>query len=156
MSAQSSSKPRVVKDYAKLDPEVLEQIKLEYPGGFRSNLISFKNAKGETVSALPFETEDRYYLVRMTLLQADTIIENDDDYDENGNLKSRAKRAYAAKHDEFDEGDDFNEGEGELSANPEDDFLFGEDDDGYGSDDDEEHEGNVNIDDIDVVDPSSL
>lgn len=107
MPPQPSSKPRVVKDYEKLDPEVLEQIKLEYPRGFKRNLVTFKNAKGDTVSALPFETEDRYYLVRMTVKEAAAIIEDDDDYDDDGNLKSRVKLAYAAKHeDDEDDGDD--------------------------------------------------
>ena len=149
MPPQPSSKPRVVKDYEKLDPEVLEQIKLEYPRGFRRNLVTFKNAKGDTVSALPFETEDRYYLVRMTVKEAAAIIADDEDYDDDGNLKARVKRAYTAKHDDDDDEDeddlDFDLGD-ELN-------LDGEEDD---FDDDDEPKGNVNIDDIDVVDPSSL
>ena len=147
MPPQSSSKPRVVKDYEKLDPDVLEQIKLEYPGGFRRNLITFKNVKGDTVSALPFETEDRYYLVRMTVMEAQAIIADDDDYDDDGNLKARVKRAYVAKHD--DDSDDFDDdGLGFLD----DDMDHDEDDDNY----DDDPKGNVNIDDIDIVDPSSL
>lgn len=147
MPPQPSSKPRVVKDYEKLDPEVLEQIKLEYPRGFKRNLVTFKNAKGDTVSALPFETEDRYYLIRMTVKEAAAIIEDDDDYDDDGNLKARVKRAYAAKHDDDDEDDDddldFDLGDELNLAGEVDDF----DEDGP--------KGDVNIDDIDVVDPSS-
>ena len=40
------SKPRVVKDYEKLDIEVQEQIKLQYPYGFDKHLVTFKNAEG--------------------------------------------------------------------------------------------------------------
>ena len=72
------SKPRVVKDYEKLDIEVQEQIKLQYPYGFDKYLVTFKNAEGKLVSALPFETEDRYYLIRMTQQKAQDIIREDD------------------------------------------------------------------------------
>ncbi|MDT8347929.1 MAG: hypothetical protein RQ756_09010, partial [Flavobacteriaceae bacterium] len=69
------SKPRIIKDFVKLDPVIQEQIKLNYPDGFEQNLISFNDAKGNKVSALPFETEDVYYLVRMTVTQAQVLIE---------------------------------------------------------------------------------
>lgn len=80
------SKPRVIKDYDKVPDEVLAQVKLEYPYGFERKLILFKNAKGKFISALPFETEDRHYLIRMTAAEAQEIIEEDDDYDEDGTL----------------------------------------------------------------------
>lgn len=87
----STSKPRVVKDYAKLSEEVLAQIKLKYPHGFHDHLITFKNKDGDTVSALPFEAEDKYYLVRMTKVQAMAFIEDDEDYDDDGNLMDEAR-----------------------------------------------------------------
>lgn len=86
-----TTKPRVVKDYDKLDETVQESIKLEYPFGFEGNLITFTNAEGKKVSALPFETEDKYYLVRMTVAEAQAIIEDDDDYDDDGNLTDEAR-----------------------------------------------------------------
>ncbi|WP_107038820.1 hypothetical protein [Brumimicrobium mesophilum] len=97
----SSNKPRVVKDYAKLDKLVKQQIKLNYPEGFEDNLIKFKNKDGHTVSALPFETEDYYYLIRMTISQAQEIIEDDDDYDDEGFLKEEVKEEY--EEDDIDE-----------------------------------------------------
>ena len=60
------NKPRVVKDYDRLDDSVKEMIKLNYLYGFENHLVSFVNAEGRKVSALPFETEERYSLVRMT------------------------------------------------------------------------------------------
>jgi len=97
------SKPRVIKDYEKLDPEIQEKIKLEYPSGYSENLIYFNNKDGKRVSALPFETEDKYYLVRMTVYEAEKIIEDDDDYDSTGSLKDSAKEEYESKYadDEF-------------------------------------------------------
>lgn len=85
------SKPRIIKDYEKLSEEVLTQIKLEYPYGFEKQLIRFKNKEGRLISALPFETEEIYYLVRMTLKEAQQIVEDDDDYNEDGNLTEEAK-----------------------------------------------------------------
>ncbi|MBT8190609.1 MAG: hypothetical protein KJO29_09275 [Bacteroidia bacterium] len=84
------SKPRIVKDFEKLSEEVLAQIKLEYPFGFEKKLILFKNKEGKFVSALPFETEEFNYLIRMTPLEAQQIIEEDDDYDDEGNLTDEA------------------------------------------------------------------
>ena len=91
LKKMSNGKPRVVKDYDKLDTQIQEMIKLEYPYGFDVSLVTFTNAKGMRVSALPFETDEKYYLVRMTMDEAQAIIEEDDDYDEEGNLTEEAK-----------------------------------------------------------------
>lgn len=105
----SQSKPRVIKDFEKLDPEIQEQIKLSYQQGFSQHLITFTNKDGNLVSALPFETEEKYYLVRMTVNQAVAIVEADDDYDSDGILKDEVKDEYAGRHSDPDEliGDDF-------------------------------------------------
>lgn len=84
------AKKRIVKDYDSLPVQVLAKLKHEYPYGYAENLISFSNAKGEKVSALPFETEDIYYLIRMTRDEAVAIVEDDDDFDELGNLEEGA------------------------------------------------------------------
>lgn len=153
-----TSKPRVVKDYDKLDEAVLEQIKLAYPHGFRNHLIEFKNAQRDTVSALPFETDDRYYLVRMTVKQAIRHVAEDDDYDDDGNLRPKVRRSYAAKHDDDEaiddeDGEDDDDFADELSGG-----LGFEDDDEYGDDEGDEGEGGgtVPLDGVDVVDPSSV
>ena len=93
-------KPRVVKDYDKLDVSVKQQIKLAYPEGFERNLVQFKNKEDKTVSALPFETEDVYYLIRMTILEAQEIIEDDEDYDDDGFLKEEVREEYEDNLDE--------------------------------------------------------
>jgi len=96
------SKPRIVKDYDKLDDTIIEQIKLTYPYGFEKKLIKFTNQHGKLVSALPFETDEKYYLVRMTSVEAAAIIADDDDYDDDGVLKDSIKEEYQDKHDDFD------------------------------------------------------
>lgn len=102
----SSGKIRVVKDYDKLSEDIQEQIKLTYPDGFASNLITYTNKEGLLVSALPFETEEKYYLVRMTQKQARTIIEDDEDYDDDGFLKESSKEEYEDKYSASDDDDD--------------------------------------------------
>lgn len=101
----ASTKKRVVKDYEKLELEIQEQIKLAFPEGFSQNLITFKNKDGDIVSALPFETEEIYFLVRMSKLEAQALIDEDDDYDDDGNLKDDVREDYEDKYDdELDEG----------------------------------------------------
>ena len=94
------SKPRVIKNYEKLDDELLEQIKLAYPNGFATNLIRFTDVNGGMSSALPFETEEKYYLIRMTKAEARDIIEDDDDYDDDGVLLDDVRESYEEKYDD--------------------------------------------------------
>ncbi len=95
------SKPRVMTSYFKLEPSIQQQIKLTYPRGFEKFLIRFKNHKKKFVSALPYEAEDKYYMVKMTLEEANKIILEDEAYNESGILKTNFKEAYeASKKDE--------------------------------------------------------
>jgi DNA-directed RNA polymerase subunit K/omega len=98
----NEEKIRVIKDYEKLDEQIQEQLKLVYPNGFSQYLISFTNKEGKLVSALPFETDDRYYLVRMTLKEAKQIIDEDEDYDDDGNLKDESREEYEDKYSDLD------------------------------------------------------
>jgi len=99
-------KKRVIKDYEKLTEAIQEQIKLTYPTGFSQNLIFFTNKDGKRVSALPFETDDTYYLVRMTVYEALAIIEDDDDYDDDGVLRDETKEEYQDKYTDIEDVED--------------------------------------------------
>ncbi len=114
-------KPRIVKDYEKLPLDVVEQIKIVYPRGYLHHLVSFVNKEGDRRMGLPFETEDYYYLIRMSKVKAEEIIENDDDYDDDGILKSDVKDAYEEKHEDVEFLEEYNSNE---------DNTFGEDGDG--------------------------
>lgn len=104
-----ASKPKVIKDYDKLSDEIREQIKLEYPFGFSDNLISFTYKNGELVSALPFETEDRYYMIRMTVDEAINIIEQDSDFGNDGILKQDSKEVFESKYTSLDEAENLSD-----------------------------------------------
>lgn len=96
------NKSRIIKDFDKVDTEIQEQVKLVYPEGFSQHLIEFKNRDGETVSALPFETDDKVYLLRMSVRRAKQIIEDDEDYDDEGNLKEYIKEKYEDDYSEIE------------------------------------------------------
>lgn len=92
------NKPRVIKDFEKLDKHIKEQIKLAYPFGFSEHLITFTNKSGGYSSALPFETDEKYYLVRMTQQEADHLVDEDDDFDDDGNLRDEIRDLYENKY----------------------------------------------------------
>lgn len=101
-----TNKLRVIKDYEKLSTKIQEQVKLLYPKGFSQFLIEFTNKDGETVSALPFETEDKIFLIRMSIKKAKQIVHDDIDYDNEGNLKEAIKEKY---EDEYLDNDSDND-----------------------------------------------
>jgi hypothetical protein len=99
---KTSSKPRVIQSYEKLSKEMQEQIKLYYSEGFMDNLIEFYNPKGELVSALPFETDEKIYMVRMSVRKAQELIEEDTDFDDDGNLRDSKREKYEDKYADVD------------------------------------------------------
>lgn len=103
-----NQKPRVTQEYERLNESIQEQLKLAYPEGFSQHLIPFVNKEGKKVKALRFEADEKIYLIRMSIMEAEQIIEDDDDYDEDGVLKDDVKEEYEDKH-----GDDEYDGEGE-------------------------------------------
>jgi hypothetical protein len=79
------SKPRVIKEFDKLDEAIKQAVFQHYPYGFDRHIITFKNHKNQLVSALPFETENRYYMIKMTRAEANEIVQAWDD-DENDDM----------------------------------------------------------------------
>ncbi len=95
---QQNNKLRVTQEYERLSEELKEQIKLVYPYGFSRHLITFKNREGKNIKGLRFETDEKIYLIRMTVVEAQNIILRDDDYDDEGNLKDDVKEEYEDKY----------------------------------------------------------
>jgi hypothetical protein len=58
-------KKKIIKKYEQLSPELLRLIKVTYPEGYEESLIVFQTQTGELASALPLETEEISYLIRM-------------------------------------------------------------------------------------------
>ena len=77
---------RIIVDYTKLNREILNLIVEEYPDGYDyDDIISFKNAKNETVDALEIRTDEIIYLVKVGVRLTEAIenhIEDDEDEDD--------------------------------------------------------------------------
>ncbi|AOW16338.1 hypothetical protein LPB03_02150 [Polaribacter vadi] len=81
---------RIIVEYAKLTTDILDMLIEKYPDGYDySDVISFKNSKGETVKAIEVKTEDTIYLVKIS-----DRLEN-------------AMEEYADDEDFFEDNDDF-------------------------------------------------
>ena len=102
------AKKRVVKDYDALPEDIVRLVKMKYPTGYADHLLSYSDKEGKKVSALPFETDETYYLIRMTILEAKRLVKEDVDYDDEGVL--REDFADVEVGDEFDgQGEDDDE-----------------------------------------------
>ena len=97
-----ANKLRVIQDFEKVSTEIQEQIKLVYPEGFSKHLVEFKNKDNETVCALPFETDEKIYMIRMSFKKAIQLIKDDSDYDDDGILKDDIKEKYEDEHSDVE------------------------------------------------------
>ena len=76
---------RVIVDYKKLTPEIVSMLVKKYPDGYGDkDIITFKNAKNQTIEAVEVKTEDTIYLVKISTRLQSTMDSFDiDDYDIN-------------------------------------------------------------------------
>ena len=58
-------KKKVIKDFRNLPEEVREAIREKYPQGYMGDVITFFDKDKHLVSALPYETEEISYLIKM-------------------------------------------------------------------------------------------
>ena len=58
---------RLIVDYKKLTPELLDLLTQKFPDGYGDNdIIIFDNHKNETIEAVEVKTEDAIYLVKVS------------------------------------------------------------------------------------------
>jgi DNA-directed RNA polymerase subunit delta len=103
------AKKRIIKDYDALSEDIVQSLKVKYPTGYAEHLVSYNDREGKKVSALPFETDEAYYLVRMTKIEAKRL-ESEDDLEDDIVLRAETT---ADPDDEFDgngEDDDLADG----------------------------------------------
>ncbi len=96
------NKIRVIQDYEKLSNELKEQVKLVYPNGYHNHLVEYTTPKGERIKTLRFETDEKIYLIRMSFQKAKAIIEQDDDFDEEGLLKMDIREKYEEEYSDLE------------------------------------------------------
>ncbi len=109
------NKLRVIQDYEKLSNELKEQVKLVYPNGYHNHLVEYTTPKGERIKTLRFETDEKIYLIRMTFQKAKAIIEQDDDFDDEGFLKMDIREKYEEEYSGLDYLSDLEEPEEDYS-----------------------------------------
>lgn len=134
-----SSKPRVVKDYEKLDVETKEQIKLSYPSGFSDYLVTYTDKDGTRRTALPFETDEKYYLIRMTASEAMQIVDDDDDFDSAGMLKDEIKEEYEEKYNDFESMEEVDDSKDSYKDDGDDEYDDGSEEDSEDSERDDDY-----------------
>jgi len=77
---------RVIVDYSKLTSEVLDLLVEKFPDGYHyDDIMTFQNAKGETVKAVEVRTDDTIYLVKIGLKLEQRM--EDHSEDENDSLE---------------------------------------------------------------------
>jgi hypothetical protein len=58
-------KKKVIKDYKNLPEDIREAIRDKYPQGFVNHIITFFDKDKQLITALPYETEEISYLIKM-------------------------------------------------------------------------------------------
>lgn len=87
-------KKRIIVDYKNINPALMAVLTDTYPNGYddyEDDIITYKNAAGETVSAIPLETEDTKYLFKISRElknKVEAYIEDMDDEDSSSNEDS--------------------------------------------------------------------
>lgn len=71
-------KPRVIKNYEKLDEKLRELIAAAYPNGFATEIRTFDIGGGRFMTALPLETEEYSYLIKFPVKEDVDLDEGDD------------------------------------------------------------------------------
>lgn len=71
-------KKHLVASYNNLSPELQEGVKELYPNGFADAMLRVDKPNGDFFYAVPFETEEVSYLVKIDV-KIDDISEDDDD-----------------------------------------------------------------------------
>lgn len=71
-------KRRSVISYANLSPELQDEIKRLYPAGYNEAMMRIEKPNGEFFYAIPFETEEVSYLVKVTVKIDDHVEEEED------------------------------------------------------------------------------
>ena len=78
--ATGNAKKRLVVSFHSLPVDLQEQVKALYPAGYLDAMIRVDKPNGDFFYAVPFETEDVSYLVKVDV-KIDDLSEDDEDKD---------------------------------------------------------------------------
>lgn len=96
---------RVIVDFKKLTPEVLKLLVEKYPNGYEdTDIITFRNAHGESIEAVEVVTPEIKYMVKISVRLAESM-ENFDDDDDDVDVRVVPVNEIDLESDEDDEDD---------------------------------------------------
>ena len=100
-------KRRIIVDYKNITSSQLSLITDRYPEGFApEDMMSFKNSKGETVRAVPLETEDTKYLFKVSVEMERRMEAHMDEDDSVSEVGTAPDEVHAMGHEDSTDEDD--------------------------------------------------
>ncbi len=88
MAKVIQTKKRIVTSYNNLSTELQEELKKKYPLGFTDVMMRIDKPQGDFFYAVPFETEEISYLVKIDVKIDDNVDDdNDNDYYDDDEIK---------------------------------------------------------------------
>ena len=78
MTKQSTVKKHIVTSYRNLAPEMQEAVKAKYPLGFTDAMMRVDKPNGDFFYAVPFDTDEIAYLVKIDVKIDDNAAEEDE------------------------------------------------------------------------------
>ena len=97
-----SGKKKLVVSFKNLSSELQEEVKKQYPLGFSEKMMRIDLGPDKFFYAVPFETEDTSYLVKINV-KIDTKVEDEDEKDFLDDESELADAEEIAEHTELDE-----------------------------------------------------
>ena len=95
-------KRRSVVSFANLPEELQEEVKKLYPYGYNEAMMRIEKPNGDFFYAVPFETEEVSYLVKVTVKIDDHIEDNDDSDYYTDDLKGADEFADSEEEEDID------------------------------------------------------
>lgn len=103
---EEMDKPKVVIEYAKLSPELLDLFDETFPTGVTGKTVRYPNSKGEIVTAVRLETESTSYLVKLSTRAKEILSDEDLDALIRSSTKSKGDDEEEEAEEEEEEAED--------------------------------------------------
>ena len=103
---EEMDKPKVVIEYAKLSPELLDLFDKTFPTGVTGKTVRYPNSKGEIVTAVRLETESTSYLVKLSTRAKEILTDEDLDALIRSSTKSKGDDEEEEAEEEEEEAED--------------------------------------------------
>ncbi len=107
MTKTNPNKRHSVVSFINLPPELQEEVRQLYPAGYTEAMIRVDKPNGEFFYAVPFETEEVSYLVKIDVKIDDNLDEEEDKEYYNDDIKGADE---LADHNDDDDDDDSDDG----------------------------------------------